>query len=149
MPRIYHTTNSATNTANLPLISITGSTAVRPSLREVILGSRATPADQAAAYQLQNVTAAGDRTALTAAPRDSGDPVALSTPRGQAGGTTDPTFGTNIFLLISLNQRATFRWIAAPDGEILLPVGTANGAGLRAVAVSSAFTCDATLAWAE
>lgn len=149
MPRIYHTTNSATNTANAPLISITGSAAVRPSIREVILGSRATPADQAAAYQLQNVTTAGDRTALTAAARDSGDPAALSVPRGQAGGTLDPAFGTNIFLLISLNQRATFRWIAAPDGEILLPVGTANGAGLRAVAVSLAFTCDATLAWAE
>ena len=42
--------------------------------------------------------------------------------------TADPTLTANAFLYqAALNQRATFRWVAQPYGEILIPATASNG----------------------
>ena len=39
--------------------------------------------------------------------------------------------------MIGLNQRATFRWVAAPGGELIAKALAENGLMLRTVAMSS------------
>ena len=53
--------------------------------------------------------------------------------------TADPTLTANAFLYqAALNQRATFRWVAQPYGEILIPATASNGImiGLSAASTS-------------
>jgi hypothetical protein len=52
--------------------------------------------------------------------------------------TTDPTLTAGTFLMwIPLNQRATFRWVAAPYGEWVIPATASTGIMLGLSAVST------------
>ena len=60
------------------LFTLTSTSAVRPCIYELILGSSATPADNALLWQLQRVTAAGTATSYTPVALDPADPAATS-----------------------------------------------------------------------
>ncbi|OHB75584.1 MAG: hypothetical protein A2W31_00820 [Planctomycetes bacterium RBG_16_64_10] len=49
--------------------------------------------------------------------------------------TVEPTYTTEL-LRFSINQQATFRWVAAPDGELIAPATASNGIGLQFYSVS-------------
>jgi hypothetical protein len=52
--------------------------------------------------------------------------------------TVEPTFTAAAILLnIPLNQRATFRWVAAPGGELVMPATAANGFGIETDTIST------------
>jgi hypothetical protein len=69
---------------------------------------------------------------------DPGDPASLAS-AGQGVYSVEPTYTANaIMLMWAQNQRATFRWVAAPGGEIILPAVVANGIGVRAITVTAA-----------
>ena len=135
MARRYSINGQATNTAAKTILGLTSAATVRPRIYDFILGSDATPADMAAEYALQRYTAAGTATAVTPQLLDPGDPASLCS-AGQAH-TVEPTYTANALLLqVAVNQRATFRWVAAPGGEIVLPATAANGVGLQVISVS-------------
>lgn len=132
--RRYSIDGQDTNTAATTILELRSTTAIRPAIYDLISGSDATPADNAAEYNLQRTTTAGTSTAVTPQALDSGDPAATAT-AGEAH-SAEPTFTANAILLNYMhNQRATFRWVAAPDGEIVLPAA-ANGAAVLSVTVA-------------
>ena len=151
MPRKYagfSAVAGVTNGTNIQIISGAGTAAVRPKLYDLVIGSRAT-ADSAGIYHLLDTSAASTHTNSNTPSRlDAQDAAATATLKGNSGGA-DATFGTVLYLPIPLNQRATFRWVAVPGGEVNLPASTTLGWGLRSIAASPTFVVDACVYWEE
>lgn len=129
-----------TNTTTAKTIAVVGSTTaapVRPAIYDVIVGASGTPADNVLRFGIQRFTAAGTTTAKTPNALDPGDTAALAVCGVDA--SAEPTLtAAAILVVIAANQRATFRWVAAPDGELKGPVTNANG--LAVTSLSPAYT---------
>lgn len=131
----YSVDGQDTNTASTSILGITGGTGVRIAVYDLICGSDATPADNAAEYVLQRSTAAGTSTAVTPRPLDLDAPAAVTT-AGEAH-TVEPTYTADLIMLQwAQNQRATFRWVAAPGGEIIVPADANAGLGVQVITVA-------------
>lgn len=108
---------------------------------DVVIGSEASPADNAFLYLLQRCTTAGTSTAVTPSPIDPADAASGMT-AGQ-NDTVEPTYTAGLVMLrLPLNQRATFRWVAGQGGELVVPATASNGLGFQtptssAVAISA------------
>jgi hypothetical protein len=107
---------------------------------DILFGSEAAAADNPFLYVLQRCTTAGTSTAVVPQPLDPAD-AATETDAGE-NHTIDPTYtSAAIMMEVALNQRATFRWVAAPGSELVAPATASNGIGVStptssAVAVS-------------
>lgn len=137
MARKYGVIGAAAVGSGKTVLGLTSAATIRPKIYDVIVGCGATPADGATSFQLQRYTAAGTAgSSANIVALDPGDPVSLaSAGTGTYGG--EPTYTSNTELAaFSVNQRNTFRWVAAPGGEIVLPATAANGVGLRSDAAS-------------
>ena len=121
---------------------------VRPRIFEWEFGSVATPADQASKVQITRwgTAAPTGGSTPTIGVLDSLDPAAIAVP--YAACTGGCTMGT-IMMMVSINQRATFRWVAAPGKEIVLPALQYNGAGIQIASQSAAYNTECTLFWEE
>lgn len=149
MGRRYACVAEDANTANTTPIELRSATTIRPRLYDLIIGSDATPADNCAQYDIQRTTTVGSGgSAGTPVALDPGDPAALGAFR--IADTAEPVYtASTVMLSIAVNQRATFRWVAAPMGEIVLPAA-ANGVGVRSVTVGgSAVNVNVTLNYEE
>ena len=127
--RNYSITWSVTTASSAATSAVlsTGNT-VRPAIFDLIIGCSGTPADNALIWSLQRFTAAGTSTAYVPPPLDSGDPAAISV--GGVTCTIEPTYtSAKILMAISLNQRATHRWVADPDAHLVIPATASNGIG--------------------
>lgn len=105
-------------------------------VHDLMFGCEATPADAALLWTVARVTAAGTSTAVTIAYLDPGD----SATEYDAGEnhSIDATITTNTNLLnIPLNQRATFRWVAAPGFELAMPQTASNGFSVKTTVIST------------
>jgi hypothetical protein len=135
--RKYGFSGSITGTVTAAIstaVLVTATTAVRPYLLDLIISSAATPADNASEWQVVRSTAAGTTTAVVPTAFDSGDPAATSI-CGKISSVT-PTYSPTVSLLdIAHNQRATFRWVAAPGEEIVAPATASNGFGVQCVGI--------------
>src|SRR3989337_2729161 len=108
MGRRYAIDGQDTNTAGTSILGLTSAATIRPSIYDLICGSDATPADNAAEYVLQRNTAAGTSTAFTPVALDPADPASLAA-AGQ-NHSAEPTYTAAALLLNwAQNQRATFR----------------------------------------
>lgn len=135
-----------TGSASLSVGVVTAAAASprRAAIYDLMLGSEAAPADNPFLWQLQRCTTAGTAgSSVTPNALDTADP-ASTTVVGQAH-TVDPTLTANaIPLTIPLNQRATFRWVAAPGGELIIPATASNGFAIRTPTASTvSITCTA------
>lgn len=145
---VAHQTAAGTD---LPIINLTGSAAVRLKLYDLILGSDATPADVAGEFVVDRTTDVGTGgTALTENPLD---PLTVAATGAGVGGTFSAapadTANSNL-LMIALNQRATFRWVAAPGSELISTAASGNGLMLNCTGMSSGTpNMNATLLWEE
>lgn len=102
----------------------------RAKVYDLIVGAEATPADAASLWSVQRCTTAGTAgTNPTPNSLDPADTLASTIVAGQAH-SADPT-GTTELLTIPLNQRSTFRWIAAPGSELVIPATASNGIKLE------------------
>lgn len=136
----YSADGQAANTASTSIMGVdAGATPRRVKVYDLILGSDATPADNAAEYNLSRYT--GDGTpgsVVVPKPLDFADPVALAD-AGEGVYTIEPVYTADeIMLNWSQNQRATFRWVAAPGGEIICPATTDSGVGIESITVAGA-----------
>lgn len=130
MGRRYMAQDSQTTTISPgdTALALASATTVKPKIYEAIFGTEGTPADNALVYNHQRFTLAGTADALNENALDPDDPASLATATGNH--TVEPTYTANEEMLsVDLNQRATFRWIAAPGGELILPATAANGIG--------------------
>lgn len=149
MARRYSIDGQDTNTADTTILGLTSATTIRPRIYDLVMGSDATPADNAGEYVIQRTTGAGTSTSVTPTALDPGDPAATAA-AGEAH-SSEPTYTANAILLQwAQNQRATFRWVAAPGGEIVLPATAANGIGLRVIGIAgSAVNMNCTIHFEE
>lgn len=147
--RRYSIATTDTNTAATTQLGLVGTSAVRPQIFDILVSSVATPADNAGEYFVQRITTTGTSTGVTPAALDSGDPAATC-PAG-ANHSAEPTYTANtVCLRFATNQRATFRWVAAPESELKGPATASNGFGLLANAVGgSAVAMAYTVLFAE
>ena len=130
-------------------VGVIGATATprRIKVYEMTFGCSGAPADNIFQWQAQRFTAAGTTTAVTPQPLDPADAAALSA--GGSNATVEPTYTANqILLTVALNQRATFRWVAPPGGELVTPATNANGLGVTNP-VATALTVDLDLKFQE
>jgi hypothetical protein len=134
--RKYSSGGSITGAATKTIVGVTGGTTIRPYLMDLMISSNATPADNSSEWQLLKSTAAGTSTAVTPKPLDDADPVAIST--SGKNHSAEPTYTGVAMLDVAHNQRATFRWIAAPGEEIIVAATSTNGVGLQCQGVGGA-----------
>lgn len=99
----------------------------RAEIYDLIFGSEATPADQVFLWEVNRSTTVPTGTGVTPATLDPADTIA-STIQAFENLTVQ---GTNtagaVVLAVPLNQRATFRWVAAPGSNLMIPATTNAG----------------------
>ena len=115
------------------------STAHRNSIYEIWFGNIGAPADLVSVYTVSRITAATTTaagTTVTPGLIDMADRASQS--KCLENCTTEPTYTANQELLeVPLNHRATFRWVAAPGGELITPATNNFGAGFKAIHASA------------
>lgn len=132
----------------LCLLNLTGSAAVRCKVFDLIIGSDATPADVATQFNISRTSSVGTGgTGATSVPLDPLTVAATGAAlRGTFSGT--PTKAA-VLLFFALNQRATFRWVAAPGSELISVATAANGIDIDSVSSGGTPNADMTLFWEE
>ena len=111
--------------------TVSSATVRRVKIFEVNVGTDGTPADNVVVFDVSRQTAAGTSTAVTPLPLDPADAAALTT--CTANSTAEPTItATSSVFNIAMNQRASYRWVAAPGSELVGPATSAAGFALRA-----------------
>jgi len=121
---------TASTTLSVGSITVDATTVRRFKLYDLLVGSDGTPVDSVFLWEVQRCTTAGTNTGVTLRTLDPADAAAL-TDSGE-NHSADPTVTANeIPISIPLNQRATFRWMAAPGGEIVVPATASNGLAIR------------------
>jgi hypothetical protein len=121
---------SATYKSQLILTAATA-TLTRALLQEIDVGTPGTPADNYMEYDISRQTAAGTATAITPVGTDTTFRAAGTV--GAANATAEGTITANTSLFyLALNQRASYRWVAAPGSELIIPAVNLNGLALRA-----------------
>ena len=141
---IVATGSTGTNTGIAQLKSTVDQ--ARIGIYDVVVGSAATPADQATNFVIARFTSAGTGAALTTGLLDQFSVTATAT--GRAMLTTEPETLTSL-MIIPLNQRASFRWVASPGGELASRGSPSTGLELRSQTATAAYLAAATILWVE
>ena len=130
---------SASGSQNLSSSAITAltiasqSTVHRNIIYDIVIANVGSPADLVTLHTIQRITNpnAANCTAVTPSLLDLADRAAQSA-CGE-NHTAEPTYTSNQELMeIPLNHRATFRWVAAPGGELITPATNNAGIGAKA-----------------
>ena len=120
----------------ITIVSLNGVTTTRGKVYDFTIGSSDTPADVALEYVAQRFTVSGTGTPETPRPLDLDAPAALIT--AESNHTIEPTYTADLILWrIVANQRATYRWVAAPDGELMIPATADSGIGWTGIVTAA------------
>lgn len=132
-------TQQATSATYKTQLALTAATATlrRAKIYDIGFGTSGTPADNYMEYDLSRQTAAGTSTATTPVALDPAD--AASGTVGSVAFTAEGTVtaSSSVFYM-GVNQRASYRWVAAPGSEFVIPA--TNLAGFAFRARSAAYT---------
>jgi hypothetical protein len=130
------------------ILTIRATTAIRPSLFYLTIGSAATPADQANNMHILRFTNDGSGTAFTPTALDEGDPAATGV--AVIDHSIEPTYTASSQLLsFSWNTRANFQFFSNPGAELIAPATADNGLGLRFVVSTGTQLTQATIHYSE
>ena len=137
---------SGTNKTIWNLFNPAASPTSRGRIFDVEIGSDDTPADQAARFLIGRTTAVGtEGSGFTPNNLDPGGPAGAYD-IGQGAFTAEPTYTANKELLVvSVNQRASKRWVSSPGGELVLTATQNNGAGLKSSVSTSTQAYESTV----
>lgn len=121
----------------------------RGKLYDILIGTNGTPADNAMEFDVARVTAIGSSvvwlgslsSVSSALGLDLADTGASAFYLNNSSAETSITAGAEVFY-VGINQRASYRWVAAPGSEIVRPAVASAGLVLRAR--SPAYTGTAT-----
>lgn len=136
----YSAFNTSTNTASatVPMWCLTGGTTKRVRLYHMVIGSPATPGNQAAQFAVRRTSARGTQsTSFTPKPLDPADPACISTHDMTWSGNPTITAASDI-LNVAMNQQATFQWMVDPNNGLVIPATSAAGLALVSDATTSA-----------
>jgi hypothetical protein len=113
----------------------------RGKVYDVLIGTNGTPADNYLQWDISRMTADGTGTAVTPQALDPADASANGSAKNNY--SAEPTVTANSSLFnVGVNQRASYRWVAAPGSELVFPATSANGLVLRTL--SGGYTGSAT-----
>lgn len=129
--------------------SSTGATTLRRGwVYDIMVGADGTPADNVINWIVNRNSSAGTGSSHAPTPLDSGDAACLLV--GLVNHTIEPTVTDVTGLVqIAVNQRASYRWVAAPGGELIIPATNVNGIGVRAKSPAYASTGTASMSFYE
>lgn len=152
MPDRYAATGTQDVTTATPgdsVLHLQTITTNRAEIYDLVFSHGAAAADTVINWLVRRYnTADGTFTSVTPAPLDPGAPAS-----GLVCGedhTAEPTDASVVPLLdFDLNQRATFRWIAAPGGEIKLSASADTGIYITPVSSTYALASECTMHWNE
>ena len=128
---------NAVTAAFLTAASLTRGASKRAKLYDIKFSHAAAPADTAIHWDLSRHTVAPTVTAVTPLPLDTADGAAV-TAAGEAASAEGTVTADSAMLDFDLNQRTTWRWVAAPRSEIV--IADAAGEGLSVRALSPSYT---------
>lgn len=123
--------------------STTGTTSLvrRGKIYDVLVGTDGTPADNSMEWAVMRLTSPSTSSLVTANPLDPAD--AAMAAGSIANSTTEGTFtSSGEVFYVGINQRASYRWVAAPGSELVYPATSSAGLALRTR--SAAYTGTAT-----
>lgn len=149
MARRYSVVHETAAGTTLTILQVNAAaTTTRGWIYDIIIGSDATPADVATQFDVQRGTVSGTGTSVTPRALDPGNPAAIFA--GEGGTFTGQTKTANSAMLsFGLNQRATFRWVAVPDGELVIPATSDNWVGVESIASGGTPNINCTISWQE
>ena len=147
----YSASGSQTlTTSATTALSVTSNTSTvqRNRVYELIYANQGTPADQVSIIVVERVTAPGSATAVTPTLMDLADRAAQAV--AGENHTSEPTYTSNTEVMeVPLNHRATFRWVAPPNGEIVCPATSGDGIGIHSLHASATTDWRAVAFWEE
>ena len=146
MGRRYSGVGSAAVGTNLTMINLISAATIRPDLYEFIIGSGVNaPGDLATIFHIERFTAVGtEGSGFTPVAIDPGDPASLAD-FGVAH-STEPTYTANAILYkIGMNERATYRWVAAPGSALKSPATANAGVGSQSQSSGGTAVHEATM----
>ncbi len=131
------------------MFTVVGAATTRLRVYDVVSGSDATPADAAAKLSFRRISAGGTTSAtFTPTALDPADPASLAT-YGTAWNINPTVTASSDVLQVAHNQRATFRWVAVPDSELIVPATAGAGLALMSVVASATANYAWTTMWQE
>ena len=143
------TTATNTTSTTAPIWGLTGAATFRAQVYDILHGADATPADNYGEFSLRRSSSNGTTSAtFTPTALDPGDPASLAV--FATTWSIQPTITASSDVLSwTQNSRAAFRWVAVPDGELI--IAATAGAGLQCMPVGSntATTYQSTVHWRE
>ena len=118
----------------------------RGEIDEIVVGSVATPDDQAADFLLNRITAVGtEGSGLVPNNTDPGGPAGAYD-SGLGVFSVEPTYtSAKQLYAFQVNQRNTHRWVAPPGFGLKMAATQNNGAGLKTVTSTGTQAHGATL----
>ena len=126
---------STTYKTQVNVYSSSTTSARRGKVYDVLVGTNGTPADNYMEWDISrfSATAILTGTAVTPNPLDPADAAFLGV--SVANATTENTYvnngtGASVFY-VGVNQRASYRWVAAPGSELVYAATNMVGLGLR------------------
>lgn len=130
------------------MINLTAQTTglTRALIQEFDVGTLGTPADNVVQWDVNRCSSIGTGTTGTPSPMDN--TFRASATVATCNCTAEPTAGVSMFNL-GLNQRASFRWVAAPGSELVIPATNVNGFGIRALSTAYTGTASASAVFIE
>ncbi len=142
MPRYSATMSDVVTSGFLTAGHVSRGASRRAYITEFTVGADAAPADTSLTWRLRRHTTAHTSTAVVVARLDLADPIAITIAGENT--TAEPTYTAASELLeFPQNQRATYRWVAPPDGELVIPDTALAGIGWEVL--SAAYTGNAML----
>ena len=147
----YSAVSNKTNnvSASVPMWNLVGAATRRLKVYEIIVASDATPDDEASKFSLMRTSARGTHsTTVTPNPLDPADPAAVAV--FDTAWSVDPTItALSTLFQFAMNQRATFRWVAVPGSEIVIPATAGAGLALVSVVATSPANFAFAVFWRE
>ena len=139
-------TQQATGTAYAgAIVGLNSSTSTprRSKVYDLLVGTNGTPADNFMEWDVSRVTTSSTATVITPQPLDSAD--AASTLVVTANSSSAGTISLQNLWYVGVNQRASYRWVAAPGSELVAPA--TSSAGLQLRTRSGGYTGTVTGSW--
>lgn len=130
-------------------LAVLATTLTRGRIYDILFSLGGAPADTVIQWLVRRLTAVGtEGSGVVPVALDSDAPAAQLD--GAEGHTVEPTYTAATELLDEdLNQRASLRWVAAPDGEFVVPATASNGIGVTPISATYTGIARVTAHWKE
>ncbi|HEV2956690.1 MAG TPA: hypothetical protein VGX95_11275 [Xanthobacteraceae bacterium] len=105
----------------------TSGSARRGKMYDILIGTNGTPADNYLEWDVSRMTADGTGSVITPNALDPADAAALGTAKANYTVESGSITANSSLFYVGVNQRASYRWVAAPGSELVYPALANNG----------------------